>query len=107
MRASLIAGIAILMLANTAQHTLAQRRVTHDELVYVGPLSGMISQQIGARSIDILEHDLGDLNGDGSDEFVAAVETPKIIDGARERLVVIFQKQQENWMLWKFSEAPI
>ncbi|MDA8771857.1 hypothetical protein N9M80_02160 [Flavobacteriales bacterium] len=107
MRASLVTGIAIVMLANTAQHSLAQRRVTHEELVYVGPSSAMMSQQIGASSIDILEHDLGDLNGDGSDEFVAAVETPKIIDGARERLVVIFQKQQGKWMLWKFSEAPI
>ena len=107
MRAYLVTGIAILMLANAAQHTLAQRRVTHEELVYAGPSSGMMSQQIGASSIDILEHDLGDLNGDGSDEFVAAVETPKIIDGARERLVVIFQKQQGKWMLWKFSEAPI
>ncbi len=98
---------ALLMLALATSCSLAQRLVTHEELVYAGPSSDMIANQIGASSIDILEHDLGDLNGDGSDEFVAAVETPKIIDGARERLVIIFQKQLGKWVLWKFSESPI
>jgi hypothetical protein len=91
----------------TTQCCLGQTLPTHLELINCGPSSDNIAAQIGATTIDVLDCDLGDLNGDGIDEFVAAVETPFIIEDARERLVTIFQKQQGKWILWKSSSAPI
>lgn len=85
----------------------AQRLPTHLELISAGPSADNIRAQIGATSIDVLEYDLGDLNGDGLDEFVAAIETPVIIEDARERLVVIFEKQEGRWILLKSSASPI
>ena len=52
MRQSLATSIALLMLANAAECCLAQRLVTHEELVYAGPSLGMMSKQIGASSIE-------------------------------------------------------
>ena len=60
MRQPLVKSIALLMLANAAECSLAQRLITHEELFYMGPSLGIMSKQIGASSISILEHDLGD-----------------------------------------------
>ena len=47
------------------------------------------------------------MNGDGNDEFVAAIETRAIVEEAPKRLVIIFKKQQDNWIIWKSTSAPI
>lgn len=85
----------------------AQGLTPYTELIQSGPSSHEIATQVGAATIEILQQDLGDLNGDGNDEFVAAIETPAIEEEARERLVIIFEKQHGKWILWKSTSAPI
>jgi hypothetical protein len=99
-------GALLLGLILTAQCCIAQR-LPDDDLVNPGPSADSIAAQIGVTAIDILAHDLGDLSGDGIDEFVAALETSVVIEGTRERLVTIFQIRQGRWILWKSSSAAI
>ena len=103
MRLLLIMPPLLLGLTSFPISVTSQRLITHQELMNEGPTAESIAEQIGVASIDVLEKDLGDLNGDGFEEFIAAIETPNVVENARERLVVIFQKQHEKWSLWKSS----
>ena len=107
MRLLMIMHPLLLGLTSFPISVTSQRLITHQELMNEGPTAESIAEQIGVASIDVLEKDLGDLNGDGFEEFIAAIETPNVVENARERLVVIFQKQHEKWSLWKSSSACI
>jgi len=72
-----------------------------------GPDAENMAAQLGTASIEVLETDMGDLTGDGSPEFAAAVQTENVIEGQRERLVVVFRWQRVQWVLWKSSSSPI
>lgn len=100
-------GNVLLGVLITSSCCVAQGLTPHFELIQPGPSADEIAAQVGAATIEILQQDLGDLNGDGKDEFVAAIETPTIVGEARERLVIVFKKQQGKWILWKSTSAPI
>lgn len=72
-----------------------------------GPFVEDMAVQLGTASIEVLAMDMGDLTGDGAPEYAAAVETENVIDGQRERLVVVFRLQQGQWVLWQSSPSPI
>lgn len=100
-------GNVLLGVLITSSCCVAQGLTPHFELIQPGPSADEIAAQVGAATIEILQQDLGDLNGDGKDEFVAAIETLAIAEEAPKRLVIIFKKQQDNWIIWKSTSAPI
>ena len=72
-----------------------------------GPFVEDVAARLGTASIEVLAMDMGDLTGDGAPEYAAAVQTENVIDGQRERLVVVFRLQQGQWVLWQSSPSPI
>ena len=72
-----------------------------------GPAEREIAAQLNRASVEILKSDMGDLTGDGFLEYAAAVDTDIILDGQKERMVVIFRWNEDRWLLWTSSSSSV